>query len=91
MNEQPSAIIASEESEGAKVSSIPVVRELRRNDLWDALMLGWRDFWRAPQYGLFFGHTQPSQNIPHLPHLSLLELLYFNKKMNYKEQNKKEK
>jgi len=55
MNEQPSAIIASEVSEGAKVSSIPVVRELRRNDLWDALVLGWRDFWRAPQYGLFFG------------------------------------
>lgn len=31
------------------------VRELKRNDLWDALMLGLRDFRTAPQYGLFFG------------------------------------
>lgn len=54
MNDQPSATAGSGQTDSAKVSS-PTVRELGRNDLWEALALGWRDFKRAPQYGLFFG------------------------------------
>lgn len=33
----------------------PVLAELRLADLWAALALGWRDFRRAPLFGLFFG------------------------------------
>jgi len=55
MSDQQTAGHAPPESAVEPSSSIPQVRELARNDLWDALVLGWRDFKRAPQYGLFFG------------------------------------
>lgn len=33
----------------------PVVQAITRNDIHDALALGWADFKAAPQFGLFFG------------------------------------
>ena len=36
-------------------SARPEVRRLARDDLAEALALGWKDFCRAPAFGLFFG------------------------------------
>lgn len=41
-------------SEQARSAPIEI-RELKRDDLIECLMQGWRDFVAAPQYGLFFG------------------------------------
>ena len=54
MSDQQTTGHASPDS-AVKPSSMPQVRELARSDLWEALVLGWGDFKRAPQYGLFFG------------------------------------
>ncbi len=55
MNDRSSLASGSTQPSSVNTSSIPAVRELGRNDLWDALVLGWGDFKRAPQYGIFFG------------------------------------
>lgn len=50
-----SEAISTPQDAPAQKSTTPIVRVLQRNDLWDSLMAGWRDFRTAPQYGLFFG------------------------------------
>ena len=40
---------------GPRNSGLPEVRAIQFNDLQEILALGWRDFRRAPHFGMFFG------------------------------------